>query len=82
MKTRIIRVGSWRGIQLPKSWLKHLGEGDEVELVAEEGQLAIRPASRPRQGWDEQFRAMAERGDDPLLDEPVATQWDEAEWEW
>jgi len=50
--------------------------------VAEDNRLVIHPARRPRQDWDDRFRAMAERGDDQLLDEPVATEWDEAEWEW
>jgi hypothetical protein len=30
--------------------------------------LIIRPAQHPRHGWDEQFSAMAEYGDDHLLD--------------
>jgi antitoxin MazE len=41
-----------------------------------------RHVRRPREGWEEQFRAMAERGDDRLLDEPTPTKWDETEWEW
>lgn len=28
----------------------------------------IRPLQHPRQGWEEQFRIMAEHGDDQLLD--------------
>ena len=38
--------------------------------------------SKPRQGWAEAFRQMAERGDDRLLDEPTPTAWDEEEWDW
>jgi hypothetical protein len=39
---------------------------------------------KPRQGWDEAFRVMAEHGDDQLLDEDLTgrTPWDKAEWEW
>ena len=38
----------------------------------------------PRQGWEEQFRRMAEQGDDKLLDggDLIPTQWEETEWEW
>jgi pyruvate formate lyase activating enzyme len=43
---------------------------------------AVEPCSLPRQGWDEEFRAMAERGDDQLLDSPTSTQWDGEEWRW
>ncbi len=35
-----------------------------------------------RQGWEKQFRAMAARGDDKLLDEEIATEWDKEEWQW
>jgi len=60
--------------------IDQVGLGDEVEIAVQRDQLVIRPASRPRDGWDEQFRAMAERGDDHLLDEPIPTQWDVTEW--
>ena len=38
----------------------------------------------PRQGWSEDFKRMAEKGDDALLDAeaPTLTCWDEREWEW
>lgn len=36
-----------------------------------------------REGWDKQFKLMADTGDDSLLDEDLAaTIWDEDEWEW
>jgi antitoxin MazE len=82
LRTHIIRIGNERGIRIPEAMLEQLGEGDEVELVAEQDRLVIRPASHPREGWDEQFRAMAARGDDRLLDEPVATDWDGTDWAW
>ncbi len=84
VKTRIVQVGNSRGIRIPKLLLDQVGLGEEVELAVQRDHLVIRPLRRPRQGWDEQFRIMAERGDDRLLDEPTPspTQWDEDEWEW
>jgi hypothetical protein len=35
----------------------------------------------PREGWEEAFRAMAERGDDRLIDESPSTVFDDTEWE-
>jgi hypothetical protein len=36
-----------------------------------------------RVGWDEQFKSMAQAGDDQLFDVEVAlTEWDETEWIW
>jgi antitoxin MazE len=50
----------------------------------QDNQVVIRPIQCSRHGWDEQFKQMAERGDDRLLDAEVAslTGWDVDEWEW
>jgi hypothetical protein len=50
--------------------------------VVRAGGLLIRSGERPRNGWEEKFRALAERGDDALQDGAVATAWEETEWEW
>ena len=44
--------------------------------------MKTEPKRRPREGWAEAFRRMAEAGDDKLLDPPTATEWDETEWNW
>ncbi len=84
INARIVKVGNSRGIRLPKLVLDQLGFGEQVEIEVGADQLVIRPiATKARQGWEEQFRLMAERGDDELLDgEQIgASSWDEA-WEW
>ncbi len=84
IKTRIVKMGNSRGIRIPKLLLDQLGLSEEVELAVQDNQLVIRPAQRPRNGWDEQFRLMAERGDDRLLDAEAAslTAWGATEWDW
>jgi len=85
MVTKIVKIGNSRGIRIPKIILDQIGLADEVELEVKDKQLIIRPSKRPRENWDDAFRAMAENGDDQLLDaESLATQnrWDEEEWEW
>ncbi len=82
MKARIVRVGNSRGIRIPKPLLDQAGLGDDVELHAEPGRIVIEAASRPRAGRAEAARAMAERGDDALLDAPTPTRSDDEEWEW
>ncbi|HWQ11899.1 MAG TPA: hypothetical protein VNL77_03820 [Roseiflexaceae bacterium] len=43
----------------------------------------MRASKAPRAGWAEQFRRMAARRDDTLLDpDNLRTEWDETEWEW
>jgi antitoxin MazE len=84
VKTRIVRIGNSQGIRIPKAIIEQLGFSEEVELEIFPDQLVVRPAHAPRHGWDEQFKAMAEAGDDQQLDEEVVsfTGWDEIEWEW
>jgi antitoxin MazE len=80
--THVIRIGNSRGVRIPKLWLEQLDLGDEVEMAVRANQLVIRSARRPRKGWEEQFRAMHERGDDRLIEGFPASAWDEAEWQW
>ena len=81
MKTRIIKIGNSRGIRIPKVLLEQSGLGEEVELEVQDRQIVIRPAERPRQGWEEAFRSMAEHEDDRFLDgdltghTPLAIRW-------
>jgi len=84
VKTRIIQIGNSQGIRIPKPILKQLGFTDEVELEVLPDQLIIRSVDQPRQQWNAAFKAMAEAGDDQLLDdEPLTlTEWEEREWEW
>ena len=83
MKGTVTRIGNSRGIRIPKPLLEQCGLEDHVELEVRNGELIVRPARRPREGWDEAFQAMAERGDDALLepDAVSATTRDQGEWE-
>ena len=82
VKARIVKIGNSQGIRIPKVWLDQAGLGADVLVTVKPNQLVIQSAHRPRQDWDEQFRMMAERGDDRLFEEAVLTRWDEDEWEW
>jgi virulence-associated protein VagC len=53
-----------------------------VEIVVQGNALVISPVGRPREGWVEAFRAMAEHDDDEMLDEARPTRWDDDEWRW
>jgi antitoxin MazE len=83
-RARIIKIGNSQGIRIPKPLLRQAGLAEEVELEVQQDRIVIHPVRRPRQGWEEQFSAMAEQGDDRLLDAEVSslTRWDEDEWEW
>lgn len=83
VKTRIVKIGNSQGVRIPKILLDQTNLGEEVELEVEQGRIVIRSSRPLREGWDKQFKLMAEAGDDSLLDEDAqATTWDEEEWEW
>jgi len=77
-------MGNSKGVRIPKAILEQLGLGEEVELSVRENQLVIRPGRRARGNWEEQFRLMAQRRDDRLLDDETvsASDWDADEWQW
>lgn len=80
--TRIVRIGTSQGVHLPKVWVDQLHLGPEVEMTVQADGIIIRPAVRAGQAWDEQFAAMADAGDDRLIDEPVVNSFDKDQWEW
>ena len=82
MRASIIRIGNSRGLRIPRALLEACGIRDIVELTVENGSLVVRPAHLVRAGWAEAAHAMAERGEDYLLDPETPTTFDETEWEW
>ena len=84
MRTNIVRVGNSHGVRIPKALLEQCRLGSTVDLEVENGRIVIRPTDRPRLGWDQAFRRMADHGDDELLDRGSLhrTEWDATEWEW
>ena len=84
MRTRIVKIGNSQGIRIPKSLLEQTGIMNDVELEVEKNQIIIRGISNPRTGWDDAFKAMADKGDDALIngEDNISHSWDEEEWQW
>ena len=83
IKTKLVRIGNSQGIRIPRVVVEQAALTGDIELEVRGKQLLVRPARRPREGWEDRFRAMAERGDDRLL-WPTSglSSFDEKEWEW
>lgn len=82
MKSRIVRIGNSQGIRIPKPLIEQTGLDGDVEIAVRGNTLVVSSATHPRAGWAEAFRAMAQQGDDRLIDESRPTRWDEDEWQW
>jgi len=85
MRTKLVSIGNSKGIRLPRAVLEQTGLTDEIELEVKKDHLVIRPARRPRAGWDAAFKRAGAPANDQLLDEADAhteTESDRTEWTW
>jgi antitoxin MazE len=84
MRARIIKIGNSQGLRIPKPILEQTGIMDDVEIEVEKNKIIIRPVKNVREGWNDAFKLMGEKGDDePILNgELISHSWDNEEWEW
>ena len=84
MRARIIKIGNSKGLRIPKPILEQTGIIDDVEIEVEKNQIIIRPVKDARDGWDDAFKLMGQKGDDELIieDDNISHSWDEEEWQW
>ena len=82
MKARLIRIGSSRGVRLPKPLIEEARLKDEVQLRVQDGAVIITSSTRPRSGWAEAAIRVRQQDQDWLLDKPTPTSFDQKEWRW
>jgi antitoxin MazE len=82
MRSRLIRIGNSRGVRLPKPLIDEAGLTDEIEIRVRNGAIVIENAAAGRADWEDAAKSAHTREDDALLDAPVATRFDEEEWDW
>lgn len=82
MKTSIIQIGNSQGIRIPKVLLEETRITGEVDLERHPDGILIRNAQKPRSGWEEAFKAMAESSDDEIANVPSVSSFDKKEWQW
>ncbi len=83
IKTRLVKIGNSQGVAYPQARLDQLNLSSDIELEVQDDHLILRSSAHPRADWAGQFRHMAERGDDKLLDaDATLTEWEGTEWRW
>ena len=80
MEVSVIKIGNSKGIRLSKTLLEKYNIKDTVDLILEAGQIIIKPTSKPRKGWENKFKEMAEKGDDKMLFDDVFEDENLEEW--
>lgn len=81
--TMLIKIGNSQGVRIPKAIIKqaHL-ENSPLEFEVTAQGLLLKPTQKkPREGWAEAFKQMANSGDDALLiDDSLDLDFDGLEW--
>jgi len=84
MRATVRKLGNSAGVVIPKAMLAEIGLslGDAVDLVLEDGRIALTPIKkRPREGWAEASQAIADVGEDALVWPEFGNEGDdELEW--
>ncbi len=81
---KLVAIGNSRGVRIPKAMIEQIGLGEEVELEVVDGTIVIRRKRRPREGWAEAAKLLAERGEElpPEITEMTETEWMRDHWRW
>lgn len=82
MRSQIIQIGNSQGIRIPKVLLEDSRITGDVDLELHPDGILIRNAQKPRAGWDEAFKSMADEEDDDLTDGSPSADFDKKEWQW
>ena len=81
---KLVAIGNSRGVRIPKAMIEQVGLADEVELEVVDGAIVIRRKRRPREGWAEAAKLLAERGEElpPEILDMTETEWMRDHWRW
>ncbi len=82
MLVSVVQIGNSKGIRLPKKILEQCDINDKVDMEVVDKEIILKGIkNKPRDGWGEIFKSMAENGDDALvIDEKIGL--DMKNWEW
>jgi antitoxin MazE len=56
MKIPVVPIGNSKGLRIPASVLKKMGQPEYFELVEEAGSLRLQPAKNRRADWEAAFQ--------------------------
>jgi antitoxin MazE len=82
MLVSVVQIGNSKGIRLPKTILEQCEINDKIDMEVVDKEIILKAIkNKPRDGWEDKFKLMAENGDDELvIDETI--DLDMKNWEW
>ena len=84
MIVKVQKFGNSKGIILPKQIMAMCSIQEEVSISIEDNHIVIEAAKKPRDGWEEQFKAAINNGGKPENDfsNGIGNDFDKDEWTW
>ena len=68
----LIRIGTSRGIRLPKKIIEKYQFGESVEVAYNDNSITLSTSRKPRDGWEKDFaRAHADGSDKSFIPEDL-----------
>lgn len=81
MNSKIVPIGTSKGIRIPKYLIDKYHFSGEVSIEETEKGILIKPLKKTRDGWKKAFLKIVNSKHDVNIDIPPS-DWDENEWEW
>jgi len=83
MKIKLINIGNSKGLRLSKALIQQYNITEDIQLELKEDGILLKPLTKPRTGWSEQF----EKAVKPIENQEknwieAHNRFDKEEWTW
>jgi antitoxin MazE len=83
MKIKLINIGNSKGLRLSKALIQQYNITEDIQLELKEDGILLKPLTKPRIGWSEQF----EKAVKPIEQQEknwmeARNRFDKEEWTW
>ena len=83
MKIKLINIGNSKGLRLSKSLIQQYNINENIQLELREDGILLKPVSKPRSGWLEQFEKASKTAVSKENNWNTApNNFDKEEWTW
>jgi antitoxin MazE len=83
MKIKLINIGNSKGVRLSKALIQQYNISEDIQLELRENGILLKPVSKPRTGWLEQFEKAVKPTESQEKNwNEAGNQFDEEEWTW
>ena len=83
MKIKLINIGNSKGLRLPKTIIQQYKIGEDLQIELQEDGILLKPLTKPRAGWSEQFEKAVkpiEKQEKNWME--ARNRFDKEEWTW